>query len=96
MKINLIIHKIILFISLASGCAAIDKQASKNQECTEDWYTLLESKVSTGDGHGHGPDIGSMEWRSAIEFKLGIRGDSNIPSLETDAWCHYIDENHLN
>lgn len=43
-------------------------------------------------GMGHGPDPGSLEWRSVVEFKLGIRGDAAIPPQATDRWCEYIDE----
>jgi hypothetical protein len=48
--------------------------------------------VTTGDGQGHGPDIGSDEWRSVVEFKLGIRGNPAVPSRASREWCHYIDE----
>jgi len=59
--------------------------------CTEAWYWLLESKVSSGDGMGHGPDHGSAEWQSVIEFKLGVRDDTTVPPIDTPAWCDYID-----
>jgi hypothetical protein len=48
--------------------------------------------VTTGDGQGHGPDIGSDEWRSVVEFKLGIRGNPAVPPSNTDAWCRFVDE----
>ena len=44
----------------------------------------------TGDGQGHGPDLGSSEWRSVIEFKLGIRGDPSVPPRNSELWCAYI------
>lgn len=50
--------------------------------------------VSSGDGMGHGPDTGSDEWKSVIEFKLGVRGNAEVPDRSTGAWCSYIDE-HL-
>jgi uncharacterized protein len=59
--------------------------------CSEEWNQFIEKKLSTGDGHGHGPDIGSDEWRSVVEFKLGIRGDANVPKRDGKAWCSYID-----
>jgi len=60
--------------------------------CTEPWYAFVESKVSTGDGMGHGPDADSAEWKSVVEFKLGIRGTAGIPDPSTDEWCNYIDK----
>ncbi len=60
--------------------------------CSHAWYKFIEEKVVTGDGHGHGPDVGSAEWKSVVEFKLGIRGNPDVPSRESDDWCRYIDE----
>ena len=62
------------------------------EPCTEEWQHWVESRVTTGDGRGHGPDIGSDEWQSVVEFKLGIRGGPSVPPRNTDAWCRYIDE----
>ena len=50
------------------------------------------SRLVTGDGQGHGPDIGSDEWRSVVEFKLGIRDDPSTPTRDSEDWCAYIDE----
>ena len=59
--------------------------------CTTDWYKLVEQKVGVTDSHGHGPDLGSGEWRSAVEFKLGIRDDPAVPDPDSEAWCAHID-----
>lgn len=63
---------------------------AKPQACTNAWYAKIDSQLITGDGQGHGPDLGSLEWRSVIEFKLGIRGDSNVPARNSALWCDYI------
>jgi steroid delta-isomerase-like uncharacterized protein len=60
--------------------------------CSEPWLEIVEQKLSTGDGQGHGPDLGSSEWRSVVEFKLGIRGNPEVPDRTTDEWCAYIDD----
>lgn len=60
--------------------------------CSDSWYQWLEEKVPTGDGHGHGPDIGSDEWKSVIEFKLGIRDEPNLPSRDSQVWCRHINQ----
>jgi hypothetical protein len=52
----------------------------------------MESVLPTGDGEGHGPDLGSEEWKSVIEFRLGIRGDVSIPDRSSEEWCIYIDD----
>ncbi|MGO4999515.1 hypothetical protein [Oceanisphaera sp. W20_SRM_FM3] len=63
--------------------------------CHTTWYQAVEDDLNTSDGQGHGPDLGSAEWRSVVEFKLNIRDDSELPQVETDAWCRYIDEHYL-
>lgn len=60
--------------------------------CSESWYRMIEDRVPTGDGQGHGPDIGSDEWRSVVEFQLGIRGESDVPRRDSAAWCRHVDE----
>ena len=59
--------------------------------CSDAWYRTIEKEVSSGDGQGHGPDIGSDEWKSVIEFKLGVRGKAGVPRRDSDAWCQYVD-----
>ena len=72
--------------------AEIDREAAAPKpNCGDDWYALVESKLPTGDGAGHGPDPGSDEWRSVVEFRLGIRGDATVPDRSTPDWCKYID-----
>jgi len=63
--------------------------------CSNAWYILVEEQVVTGDKQGHGPDMGSIEWRSVVEFKLGIRGNKYNPSLTSRQWCKYIDNNYI-
>jgi len=79
-------------IFVVSSCGVQQSPAPDLQPCSEQWLQLVEEQLTTGDTEGHGPDVGSMEWRSVVEFKLGIRGDPTIPPLETDEWCAYIDE----
>lgn len=81
-----------LVILMAAGCGHGQTRYSDMQPCTPQWQEYVEAKLQTGDSQGHGPDLGSLEWRSVVEFKLGIRGDPAIPSRETDEWCAYIDE----
>lgn len=81
-----------LGILIVSSCGVGQNPDVGPQPCSEQWLQLVEDRLSTGDAQGHGPDVGSMEWRSVVEFKLGIRGDPMIPPRETDEWCSYIDE----
>ncbi|GJL59936.1 MAG: lipoprotein [Nitrospirales bacterium] len=60
--------------------------------CSDSWYRFIDENVPTSDGQGHGPDIGSDEWKSVIEFKLGIRGKPHLPSRDSEAWCRHIDK----
>ena len=60
--------------------------------CSEAWNRMIDTKVSSGDGRGHGPDIGSDEWKGTIEFRLGVRGKPELPLRTSEDWCRTIDE----
>jgi hypothetical protein len=83
---------LLVFGVSCTGTSSVVESAQKTQTlCSSEWYQYIEETVTTGDDHGHGPDAGSDEWRSVIEFKLGIRGTSTIPQRDSEAWCRYID-----
>ena len=71
-----------MFLADATGFAKASDAANMASEtgvlCTAAWYQSIEEKVPTGDGRGHGPDVGSDEWKSVVEFKLGIRCQDQI------------------
>ena len=79
----------------AAACARAGGPEASGVEdamrCTDAWYRSVEAKLPTGDGQGHGPDGGSDEWKSVVEFKLGIRGKPGVPARDSAAWCTYID-----
>lgn len=89
------IRPLTVLLCLSALCAHAGDVGSTHSAtdtlCSESWYRSIEAKVPTGDGRGHGPDIGSDEWKSGVEFKLGIRGQSGLPARDTEAWCGYID-----
>ena len=90
---SIFLYLFIIFISF--GCTSNKKEEIQFQDCTNDWFLQVEKEILTGDGQGHGPDIGSLEWRSVIEFKLGIRNDPKVPSIESTQWCNYINEHFI-
>jgi len=66
-------------------------EAAKTPElCSDEWNRYIDSIISSGDGMGHGPDIGSDEWQSVVEFKLGVRGNPEVPERDAAAWCDFI------
>jgi len=84
---------LIALIVVATYAPAGDSGEMETQvPCTDAWYRYIEGHVPTGDGQGHGPDIGSDEWKSVIEFRLGIRGEPDLPARDSEAWCRAIDE----
>lgn len=74
---------------LILGCST--NPVKHENVCSEEWYQWVEEKVSTGDGMGHGPDPGSQEWRSVVEFRLGLRDQGVLPDRSTDEWCRAVD-----
>jgi len=60
--------------------------------CSQEWYQFVEQKLISGDGQGHGPDLGSDEWKGVVEFKLGIRDQADLPGRDSDDWCQLVDQ----
>jgi len=48
--------------------------------------------VHVGDGQGHGPDLGSAEWMSVVEKRLGFYQQADVPEPGTPEWCARVDE----
>ncbi len=95
LKESLLLTIIVFCLSTIIGCSSVADRQLNYSVCSNKWYALVEERVITGDGQGHGPDIGSAEWRSVVEFKLSIRGNKNNPSLESEQWCQYINDNFI-
>lgn len=87
-------HRRLAFVLVlfASACSSDAERGTDPEPCTAEWQQWVESRLTTGDAHGHGPDIGSDEWQSVVEFKLGVRGDPAVPPRDADAWCRFVDE----
>jgi len=91
---------ILLCLAMVFGAATsyakennVANLASENEiRCSEVWYRSIEEKVPTGDGRGHDPDIGSDEWKSVVEFKLGVRGNPDVPRRDSEHWCRYVNQ----
>ena len=88
MTIQKLFLSVLPVIFLQWGCAARERP----QACTQAWNEWVETQLVSGDGMGHGPDIGSEEWQSVIEFKLGVRGKPEVPPRASDNWCEFIDQ----
>ncbi|MGB1262143.1 MAG: MliC family protein [Cognaticolwellia sp.] len=88
----------LLFVAAASLLAAVTVNSNNTVAsgrmalCSASWQKMVDDYLSTGDGAGHGPDIGSNEWQSVVEFTLGIRGQTDIPQRATKQWCKHIDQ----
>ncbi len=79
-------------IALAlNGCSRHAVSSVSEQPCSTGWVEAVESKIASGDGQDHGPDPGSEEWQSVVEFRLGIRGSPELPDRASSDWCLYID-----
>ncbi|WOH37271.1 hypothetical protein RI844_18210 [Thalassotalea fonticola] len=94
---------IYLIVIFASGCMDTSssdpdiemaelKSTDALKPCSKAWMIFVEDRLVSSDGQGHGPDLGSDEWKSVIEFKLNIRGNHEVPNRNSDDWCNYVDE----
>lgn len=80
---------------LCSACAPGASTQEKTVSCTDAWFAQTEQRINTSDGQGHGPDIGSDEWKSVVEFRLKMRGNPEVPDRQSDAWCDFIEQQLL-
>lgn len=81
----------VLMLTACSDTARVpDQPVAEPLTCGPVQFQVIEQQVASGDGQGHGPDIGSEEWKSVIEFRLGVRGLPQVPSRASAAWCNYI------
>lgn len=79
---------ILLAILICASC--INKPTQQTPLCSKQTLQNIEQVLSSGDLQGHGPDIGSAEWMSAIEFKLGIKTGYKFTSHVPQGWCDVI------
>lgn len=80
----------LLLVQVAACSSNRVDNANLSEPCAEGVILSIERKITTGDGEGHGPDIGSSEWYSVVERRLGIEGDASIPIKGTQGWCEYV------
>jgi len=78
-----------------SSCTTPQSSADQTITCSSEWFSLVDQKVQVTDSQGHGPELGSAEWRSAVEFKLGIDEHSKAPPIATEKWCTYINRDYI-
>jgi hypothetical protein len=83
-----------LFIALivVTSCSPQLNKSTAVLPCNEDWLLLIEQQINTGDKQGHGPDVGSLEWRHTVERRLSLRDETDIQATNSTAWCEYIDK----
>ena len=79
---------VVIPIFLANACGQSELPAL----CSAQWQRAADNALTTGDGQGHGPDVGSDEWKSVIEFRLGVRGDADVPDRQSKEWCLYVEQ----
>lgn len=59
-------------------------------ECTTDDYQRIDHFIHSSDSQGHGPDIGSNEWKQVVEFKLDLRKRKSAPNIQSPSWCSFV------
>lgn len=77
------------------GCQQDAINSTPVIDCSIEGLKKIDQVVVTGDGQGHGPDIGSAEWYSVIEHRLKIKNDPVVPEMQTTEWCEYIFKNYV-
>ena len=80
-----------MLVGLAAMTTAAPAGSEPPAPCSDEWNQFVDQQIISGDGQGHGPDLGSDEWKGVVEFKLGIRGRADLPARDSDDWCLLID-----
>lgn len=82
-----------LLVAVLSACTMeVDQNANDPAACSQKTYEHIESRIKISDPEGHGPDLGSAEWMSAVERRLDIYDAASIPEKGSGAWCAYVTE----
>jgi len=88
---NRVVISLIITLNWLTACSAPDPvKENADQPCAQWQIDLIESKLITHDSQGHGPDVGSTEWFSVVERRMGIEGVHTVPSKKTRQWCEYV------
>lgn len=88
--------KTLLIVALIMSCSCSSLSEVPSSElgaqvsCGEQWYRDVEEVLHISDAQAHGPDLGSEEWRSAVEFKLHLGAVDRLPTKNSQQWCDYI------
>lgn len=76
---------------MVTACVSkLNDKASDDELCPRAIIELIESGVIVGDFEGHGPDVGSPEWYSVVERRLGIEDSASMHKKGTKGWCSYV------
>lgn len=90
LKVPALTATMLIFLATACTGSAGSETAVASSSCSAATLEAIAQKVPTGDGRGHGPDRGSDEWYSVVEFRLGVRGAPGVPERGTRAWCDFV------
>lgn len=81
----------LILLMFITGCSStLQYESIADEPCSRESMEVVERKVITGDSEGHGPDVGSSEWYSVVERRLGIEGKPSVPKKGTAKWCDYV------
>ncbi|MEM7359975.1 MAG: hypothetical protein AAF431_12815 [Pseudomonadota bacterium] len=83
---------VLIFSLVALVWLYTSSQFERSQPCSQAWFDGISKRTGVIDAQGHGPDPGSLEWRSAVEKKLKLPAGSKVSELASDQWCKFIDD----
>lgn len=79
----------LLLLALSAVC--LNATAEADPPCPADRLAAIDRHGTPHDSRGHGPDPGSEEWASTVEWQLGLRGQADLPARGSLAWCGRIE-----
>jgi hypothetical protein len=76
-------------VAALSGCQTTPRL--NPAPCSEGWFYMVESRVGVLAADGEGPDVGSAEWKLAVDRKLGEISADDGPRPGSAEWCLAVD-----
>ena len=72
--------------------AACSERESAPPSDWKTWAVWVEARYPVSDQHGHGPDIGRVEWARALQQKLGIvDAQGRGPNPGSEEWRNAVE-----
>jgi len=79
-------------VETATESSAMSDSSAAGSMSWDEWASWIESVKPVADKEGHGPDVGSDEWASALAAQAGINKNGHGPDMKSAEWRSAIEK----